>query len=148
VGTDAQTPRDQVALLIAWLRIRALLRNDYTYHEENWMAKKLAQIEAQIKKLQDEAASLRAKEVAGVVGRIKEAILHYGLTPEQLFGASRQKHKPASDLAVAPRKVRAESGKVRVKYRDGDNTWTGRGNKPRWLTARLGEGRKIEEFLV
>lgn len=112
------------------------------------MAKNLAQIEAQIKKLQDEAAALRAKEVAGVVDRIKEAIQHYGLTPEQLFGASHQKRKPASVPVAVSQKVRAKSGKVKIKYRDGDNTWTGRGNKPRWLTARLGEGRKIEEFLV
>jgi len=112
------------------------------------MAKKLAQIEAQIKKLQDEAAALRAEEVAGVVGRIKDAIQHYGLTPEQLFGASRQKRKPGSEPVTVPRKVRAKSDKVKIRYRDGENTWTGRGNKPRWLTARLGEGRKIEEFLV
>lgn len=112
------------------------------------MAKKLAQIEAQIKKLQDEAAALRAKEVAGVVGRIREAIEHYQLTPEQLFGSSRKKRTSSGEPAPAPRKTRAKSGKVKIKYRDGDNTWTGRGNKPRWLATRLGEGRKIEEFLV
>lgn len=112
------------------------------------MAKKLAQIEAQIKKLQDEAAALRAKEVAGVVGRIKEAIEHYGLTQEQLFGALRNKRTPSGEPAAVPRKARAKSVKVKIKYRDGDSTWTGRGNKPRWLAARLAEGRKIEEFLV
>jgi len=112
------------------------------------MAKKLAQIEAQIRKLQDEAAALRTKEVAGVISRIKEAIEHYGLTPEQLFGASRKKRAPSGQLAAASKKTRANSGKVKIKYRDGDDTWTGRGNKPRWLAARIGEGRKIEEFLV
>jgi DNA-binding protein H-NS len=40
--------------------------------------------------------------------------------------------------------------KVAPKYRDpvtGD-TWAGRGAKPRWLVARLKEGRKLPEFLV
>jgi DNA-binding protein H-NS len=112
------------------------------------MAKKLAQLEAQIKKLQDEAASLRAKEVAGVISRIKDAIEHYGLTPEQLFGTSRKKRTISGELAATSNRTRAMSGKVKIKYRDGDDTWTGRGSKPRWLAARLGEGRKIEEFLV
>lgn len=112
------------------------------------MAKRLSQIEAQIKKLQAEAAALREKEVAGVVARIREAIQHYGLTADQLFGSPARKKrgpKPASDK---PAKKRAKAGKVAIKYRDGENTWTGRGNKPRWLTARLADGKKIEDFAV
>jgi DNA-binding protein H-NS len=46
----------------------------------------LAQLNAQITKLQQEADALQAKEVAGVVERIREAIEHYGLTPDDLFG--------------------------------------------------------------
>ena len=30
----------------------------------------------------------------------------------------------------------------------GDNTWTGRGNKPRWLVARLEEGKQLADFAV
>jgi DNA-binding protein H-NS len=40
--------------------------------------------------------------------------------------------------------------KVAPKYRDpatGD-TWAGRGAKPRWLVARLKEGKKLPEFLI
>jgi DNA-binding protein H-NS len=40
--------------------------------------------------------------------------------------------------------------KVAPKYRDpvtGD-TWAGRGAKPRWLVARLKEGRKLPEFRI
>jgi DNA-binding protein H-NS len=40
--------------------------------------------------------------------------------------------------------------KVAPKYRDPvtGHTWAGRGAKPRWLVARLKEGRKLPEFLV
>jgi DNA-binding protein H-NS len=40
---------------------------------------------------------------------------------------------------------------VAAKYANPDNpseTWTGRGRKPRWLTAKLQEGGKIEKYLI
>ena len=45
------------------------------------MAKTLSQINAQIAKLQQEAEAIKAKEVAGVIDRIKEALAHYVLAP-------------------------------------------------------------------
>jgi DNA-binding protein H-NS len=39
--------------------------------------------------------------------------------------------------------------KVAPKYRGPDGeTWTGRGLKPRWLTAAIETGSKIEDFLI
>lgn len=40
---------------------------------------------------------------------------------------------------------------VAAKYANPDDpseTWTGRGRKPRWLTAKLQGGAKIEKFLI
>jgi len=40
---------------------------------------------------------------------------------------------------------------VAAKYANPDDpteTWTGRGRKPRWLTAKLKEGAKTEKFLI
>ena len=40
---------------------------------------------------------------------------------------------------------------VAPKYRDPENpdqTWAGRGQAPRWLTAYASQGRKREEFLI
>jgi DNA-binding protein H-NS len=40
---------------------------------------------------------------------------------------------------------------VAAKYvnpEDPSETWTGRGRKPRWLTAKLQEGAKLEKFLI
>lgn len=44
-----------------------------------------------------------------------------------------------------------KGSKVAVKYRNPKNpqeTWTGRGRKPNWLTAALAKGQKIDSFLV
>ncbi len=42
-------------------------------------------------------------------------------------------------------------GSVAPKYRNPENpreTWAGRGLKPRWLTAALKSGKKIEDFAI
>jgi len=41
--------------------------------------------------------------------------------------------------------------KVLPKYRNPKNrseTWTGRGKQPRWLTAQLRSGKKLDDFLI
>lgn len=43
----------------------------------------------------------------------------------------------------------AAAGKRPVKYRDdAGNTWTGVGQRPRWLVARLHAGADLESFRV
>jgi DNA-binding protein H-NS len=42
-------------------------------------------------------------------------------------------------------------GKVKPKYRnpaDPGQTWSGRGKRPRWFTAALGQGRKEKDLLI
>lgn len=63
------------------------------------MAKTVEQIRQQIAKLQEREKSLLQKEAIGVVARIKEAVAHYGITPEQIFGAS-EAAKPAAKRVV------------------------------------------------
>lgn len=41
--------------------------------------------------------------------------------------------------------------KVRPKYQNPKNpveTWAGRGKQPRWLTAQLRSGKKLDDFLI
>jgi DNA-binding protein H-NS len=40
--------------------------------------------------------------------------------------------------------------KVKPKYRDSQSgdTWAGRGVQPRWLTAALKAGKKLEDYLI
>ena len=58
-----------------------------------------------------------------------------------------------SFLGSAPRSAGMRSSrkgrKVAPKYRSPQGeTWAGRGARPRWLTALLKRGRKIEEFAI
>lgn len=48
----------------------------------------------------------------------------------------------------APKAKGLKAGKVPVKYRFGDNAWSGRGKRPKWLVERLAGGAHIEEFRV
>jgi DNA-binding protein H-NS len=46
---------------------------------------------------------------------------------------------------------RGARGKVAPKYRNPENpseTWAGRGLKPRWLSAALKAGQKLEDFSI
>ena len=46
---------------------------------------------------------------------------------------------------------RGARGKVAPKYRNPDNdneTWAGRGLKPRWLAAAIKTGKKMDDFLI
>jgi DNA-binding protein H-NS len=60
---------------------------------------------------------------------------------------------PGASTSVVRRngRVSAMKGvKVKPKYRDAKtgDTWAGRGVQPRWLTAALKSGRKLENFLI
>jgi DNA-binding protein H-NS len=56
----------------------------------------------------------------------------------------------STDHSVMSRDRRAYP-KVFPKYRnpkDERETWAGRGKQPRWLTAQLRSGRKLNDFLI
>ena len=112
------------------------------------MAQTYTQIQKQIEALQKQAEKLKSSEVSGVVERIKTAIAHYGLTPEQLFGAS---SASAGRAAAASSKAAGKNGRAEraliAAYADGaGNTWGGRGPRPRWLRDALAAGKSLEEF--
>lgn len=117
------------------------------------MAKSYISIQKQIALLQKQADVLRAKEVSGVVARIREAIEHYDLTPEEIFGEMAGKSKgsigkPAAE-GGARRKSAARKDVRAIKYRDSDgNVWSGRGPRPGWFKAALEAGKNVEDFLL
>jgi DNA-binding protein H-NS len=106
------------------------------------MPQSYKQIQKQIEALQRQAEKLRNQEVEGVVGRIKVAIAHYGLTAEQLgFGSGSVKGK-----LLMPRIKTASKS---AKYSDGQgNEWLGRGPRPHWLRDALAAGKTLEEFAI
>ena len=37
---------------------------------------------------------------------------------------------------------------MNVKYRDGNDSWSGKGRKPTWLLSKLNEGHQLDDFRV
>lgn len=106
------------------------------------MANSYAEIQKKIAALQKEADAVLAREVTGVVERIRVAIAHYGLTADQLFGRTATKPNKAR---VA--KATGQKKQGRIAYGDGQgNTWGGWGKRPTWLREALAAGKKLEDF--
>jgi DNA-binding protein H-NS len=104
------------------------------------MAKTYADIQKEIESLQKAADTLRQKEVAGVIERIKSAIAIYELTAQDL-GFGRNTGPRAARSAAAPKRAKAgvfrdASGKV----------WSGRGRRPGWVIAALAAGKTLDEL--
>jgi DNA-binding protein H-NS len=110
--------------------------------------KSYKQIQADIERLRREAESVRRREAAGVIARVKKAIEDYGLTAADLgldaaspAGASgKTATKAASRQAPAKKaaaKKSARPGAGVARYRDpkSGKTWTGFGRVPGWLAA-------------
>lgn len=100
------------------------------------------ELQAQIKKLTEQAEAVRATEIEGVLADVLAKIDKYGLTAEQL------------GFATTPKKTtkKAAAGKTtaEVKYKKGDLTWSGaaRGRKPQWVKDALEAGDDIEKYRV
>lgn len=116
------------------------------------MTQTYAQLQKQIARLQKEADSLRVKEVAGVVARIKVAIEHYGLTAEQLgFSGDSKAKARAAAVSMKTTKVKAKASAANPgKYTDGNgNFWSGRGRfRPSWVNDALAAGKTLEDLLA
>jgi DNA-binding protein H-NS len=130
-------------------------------------------LQRQIAALQAQAEKLRRKELDEVIARIREAIVFYGITAEDLglagaqqagsggsrrraavarpAGTGKRKRKRAATAAAASKATAngAKAGKPVVRYRDENNhTWAGRGKRPQWLRDALAAGRALDEFRV
>lgn len=126
----------------------------------------LKEIDQEIARLKERAATIISSEKAGVIARIKEGISYYGITATELgFGgtakpvptvkvgrstkrAAQPKMPPdmAAAVAVAPlKKPRAGAGVVKYKD-DVGNSWSGFGPKPRWFTEALTSGKTPEDL--
>jgi DNA-binding protein H-NS len=118
---------------------------------ENQMAKALTTLLKQIAQLQKQADALRSREKTEVVDRIKEAIAHYGITTEDLFGGSPAKatRKRAPKAEGKARKPAAKKAAGVAKYTDGaGRTWSGVGKRPNWFKDAIAAGKTAEDLLV
>lgn len=100
-----------------------------------------SELQAQIKKLQEEAEKVKEVEIETILADMKSKIEQYGLTAEQLGFSSAPKK--------TTKKVSA-SKEATVMYKNGDLTWSGaaRGRKPSWVKEILDAGGDIEKYRV
>ena len=97
------------------------------------LLKQKADIDRQIASAQSES---RAKAIADV----RELMAQHGLTAVDIAQAPKKGPKPNGD---GTRKA------VAAKYKDtSGNQWSGRGLKPKWLTAALASGKTLTDFAV
>ena len=82
------------------------------------------ELQEEIRKLEEQAEIAKQSEIEAFLDDVKQKIAKYGLTPAQL-GFTAPASSPDGKRAVA-------SKMVVVKYRKGDDTWSGRGRKPQW----------------
>lgn len=103
----------------------------------------LQQLQQQIAELQQKAKELAQKNKAQIVADMKQQIALYGITATELGFTT-------SDSAKSSKtgKEGQERAPATIKYRDGDNTWTGRGKQPKWLVEAIANGKSKEDFLV
>jgi DNA-binding protein H-NS len=89
------------------------------------------QLTAQLEKLHKEVAVAREKEIEQAIADIKQKIVEYGITADELGFSSKRS---------APKKT-----PLPPKYRNPKTgeTWSGRGRSPAWLA-----GKNRERFLI
>ena len=68
---------------------------------------------------------------------LEKALARLGAASGQSSAGGKTRTSPMKNRKVAP-KYRSPTGE----------TWAGRGVRPRWLTALMKQGRKIEEFAI
>ena len=99
----------------------------------------------------------KRKPIAAVRSRLVSLAKAAGYTVDELFGTARMVGERAgvsakkAGSAKSPAKGSSQKGStVKPKYRHPDTgaTWAGRGMAPKWLSAELAQGRKLEDFLI
>ena len=114
------------------------------------MTRTLAVIQREIDKLQKEAEKAKAREVAGVIERIKAAIAFYSLKPNDLFATKGRPPGRPKKTTVQKIKKAAKKSASAIKFRDEltGKTWTGHGKRPGWFILAIESGKTPEDLAV
>jgi DNA-binding protein H-NS len=133
-------PRDHVHLRPAWSsrRLRGIVR---AIHREIKMAT-LESLQAKIKKLEQQAEALIAKQSSAVIEKIRKLLALHGLTIADVAahgGGERRTKNSATKSAASPSTSAA-------KYRNPKTgaTWSGHGRAPAWIAG----AKNRDKFLV
>ena len=100
-----------------------------------------ATLEREAKLLEEKLSAARREERQEIIQRVLAMMREHGITVEDLGGSRRLQapgaHKNAGK-SVAP------------KYRNPstEETWTGRGLKPKWVMAALAAGKSMDDLKI
>ena len=93
-----------------------------------------SELKAQIAKLQAQADDARRTEIADVIAMIREKIVEYGLSAQDLgFAAAAKRGRPPKKAPLPPRYQDPKTGA----------TWSGRGKPPNWIA-----GKNRDRYLI
>ncbi|VCU72548.1 H-NS histone family protein [Pigmentiphaga humi] len=116
------------------------------------MAKETYQsLQAQIRKLQEKAETVRLKQRQPIVASILRSMQEYSITLDELKAAQAKGVSGRKrSVGTAKPAAKAPARQVAPKYRHPETgeTWTGRGKPPRWLVAAEGAGATRDQFLI
>ncbi|RZS56965.1 H-NS family nucleoid-associated regulatory protein [Sphaerotilus mobilis] len=102
---------------------------------------------AQQAALEQALKELQNAERQSAIDKVRALMAEHGLTVSDIASVEGRKTR-------GPNKAKGTDGRtgktVAAKYRHPatQETWSGRGLKPKWLTAALEGGAKIEDFLI
>ena len=113
----------------------------------NSLEQQAADLRAQAAALDAQIAQHKSAARAGLLAQAKALIVENGFTANEL-GLKAAKPGRQAKAGADGRSHPSAGQKVAVKYRSGDNTWTGRGVKPRWLSTAISNGANLESFAV
>ena len=91
----------------------------------------------QLWSLHEMIASVLARKIRAEKERLEQHLRELGLSE--------------ADASKMPAKPRRRYPKVHPKYRNPERpteTWAGRGKQPRWLSAQLKSGKKLDDFKI
>ena len=102
----------------------------------------LQDIQKQIAELQQKAQEMVQAQRQPIIEKMKQEIKTYGITASELGFKGTRGRKPSTTEGTT------EKTPVAPKYRKGENTWTGRGRAPIWITEHEANGGKRDDLLI
>lgn len=100
-----------------------------------------AQMAALQKQIEEKQAEGRKQAIVEVIARMDE----FGISLDDIEAArTKSKVKVKSVEKSAPQEKKPKI----VKYRMGENAWSGRGLKPNWVKTLEQNGGKLDDYLI
>ena len=104
------------------------------------MTEAIQALEKQAAELAAQISAAKTEAKAGAIAAVKAIMADHGLTVADVCGT------PSAVLRASASRI---GKKVAPKFRNtAGDTWTGRGMKPKWLTAALSAGATVEQFKI